>query len=31
MPVRDSEDPSIGHLAFAPASWSALLSTLRTA
>ncbi|OPC80998.1 DUF397 domain-containing protein [Embleya scabrispora] len=30
VPVRDSKDPSIGWLTVAPASWSALLSTLRT-
>ncbi|MFI1384050.1 DUF397 domain-containing protein [Embleya sp. NPDC020886] len=30
VPVRDSKDPSVGHLTVAPASWSALLSTLRT-
>ncbi|MYV97040.1 DUF397 domain-containing protein [Streptomyces sp. SID3343] len=31
IPVRDSKDPNIGYLTVAPASWSALLSTLRTA
>lgn len=30
VPVRDSKDPSIGYVAVAPASWSALLSALRT-
>jgi hypothetical protein len=30
VPVRDSKDPSVGHLIATPASWSALLSTLRT-
>ncbi|MET7300726.1 DUF397 domain-containing protein [Embleya sp. NPDC005575] len=30
VPVRDSKDPSVGHLTVVPASWSALLSTLRT-
>lgn len=31
VPIRDSKDPTIGHLTIAPASWSALLSSLRTA
>ncbi|MET7301235.1 DUF397 domain-containing protein [Embleya sp. NPDC005575] len=31
VPVRDSKDPSVGHLVVTPASWSALLSTLRAA
>ncbi|MYS80187.1 DUF397 domain-containing protein [Embleya scabrispora] len=31
VPVRDSKAPALGHLAIAPASWSALLTTLRTA
>ncbi|WP_439676800.1 DUF397 domain-containing protein [Embleya sp. MST-111070] len=31
VPVRDSKDPSVGHLVVTPGSWSALLSTLRTA
>ncbi|MYV97039.1 DUF397 domain-containing protein [Streptomyces sp. SID3343] len=31
VPVRDSKDPSIGHLTVAAASWSALLSSLRPA
>jgi len=30
VPVRDSKDPGVGHLVVAPASWSALVSTLRT-
>lgn len=30
VPVRDSKDPSVGHLVVAAASWSVLLSTLRT-
>ncbi|WP_126642914.1 DUF397 domain-containing protein [Embleya hyalina] len=29
VPVRDSKDPSAGHLVVSPGSWSALLSTLR--
>ncbi|MET7298698.1 DUF397 domain-containing protein [Embleya sp. NPDC005575] len=31
VPVRDSKAPALGHLTIAPASWSALLTTLRTA
>ncbi len=31
VPVRTPRTRAYGHLAFAPASWSALLSTLRTA
>jgi len=29
VPVRDSKDPSVGHLVVASASWSALLGALR--
>jgi len=30
VPVRDSKDPGVGHVVVAPASWSALVSALRT-
>lgn len=29
VPVRDSKAPALGHLTIAPASWSALLTTVR--
>jgi uncharacterized protein DUF397 len=31
IPIRDSKDPDVGHLTIAPASWSALLKSLRAA
>jgi|tagenome__1003787_1003787.scaffolds.fasta_scaffold18005500_2 uncharacterized protein DUF397 len=30
VPVRDSKDPSLGNLTVSRASWSTLLTTLRT-
>ncbi|MGC0414962.1 DUF397 domain-containing protein [Embleya sp. AB8] len=30
VPVRDAKEPNVGCIAFAPASWSALIAALRT-